>query len=79
MAMTEPSLEFLTTIYRLSHGGRWRGFNALEIGRNLGFSDRTTRTIMRQLAKRGLIEELSPDLFFAISNEGLREAEQLRA
>ncbi|MBS3966352.1 MAG: hypothetical protein KGZ60_03720 [Truepera sp.] len=79
IGMTGPSQAFLSTVYQLSRAGRWRGFNAFEIGRNLGFSDHTTRTIIRQLAQQGLLEELSPDLFFSISNEGLRQAERLRA
>lgn len=77
--MTGSRQAFLSAVYQLSRAGRRRGFNAFEVGRNLGFSDRTTRGVIRQLAQQGLLEELSPDLFFSISNEGLRQAERLRA
>ena len=73
---TRQGLEFLHTVYTLSHAGQYRDFNAFEVGRNLGYRDETIRQIFQNLSKEGLIDNTTCDYFFCISNRGLDVAEK---
>lgn len=65
----------LQTIYILSQTGRRRAFNAYEVGRNLGLRNDHIQAIVKELHTSGLIEQLTDDCLFAISNKGLNMAE----
>lgn len=75
--MDKQATDFFNSVYQLSHGGQHSDFNALELGRNLGLRDEVTYRIFGELKAQGLLEQTTFDLYFAISNKGLSEAEAL--
>jgi predicted transcriptional regulator len=76
--MVQPqNSQFLQTVYVLSHAGRRRSFNAYEIGRNLGLENKHIQTIVKELHASGLIEQVTDDCLFAISNKGLSTVEKI--